>query len=160
MHGREQSRYDIRLAPGRGGRAAVSLSPSEDDMPDISERRLRLSLVATVICLTCGCAGPPQAGSEGRTAPVQVNATNPYVGKPYEVVAPLWADSWRTALRLPTYPTREEAIGALQAEAARLNADALISVSCLDQGRSTWFNSNEPGFLCYGVAIRVGRSQG
>jgi hypothetical protein len=129
-------------------------------MPNFSERPLRLSLVATVLCLAYGCASPPHAGSEGRTAPVQVNAANPYVGKPYEIVAPLWADSWRTSFRLPTYPTREEAIGALQAEAARLNADALISVSCLDQGRSTWFNSNAPGFLCYGVAIRVGRSQG
>lgn len=128
-------------------------------MPNVSERRLCLLLVAAVLCLAYGCASPPQAGSEGRTAPVQVNAANPYIGKPYEVVAPLWADSWRTAWRLPTYPTREEAIGALQAEAARLNADALISVSCLDQGRSTWFNSNQPGFLCYGVAIRVGRSQ-
>lgn len=115
-------------------------------------------LTATTLCLACGCATTPQAGSEGRPA-VQVYAANPYVGKTYEVLGPLWAGSWRTAFPLPTYPTKDEAIAALQTEAAKLNADALISVSCLDQGRSTWFKSNEPGFLCYGVAIRLGESQ-
>ena len=116
-------------------------------------------LTATVLCLACGCASPPQAGSEARPA-VQVYAANPYVGKTYEVLGPLWAGSWRTAFRLPTYPTKDEAIAALQTEAAKQNADALISVSCLDQSGSTWFKSNEPGFLCYGVAIRLGASQG
>jgi hypothetical protein len=129
-------------------------------MPNIAMRRLRFLPVAAALCLTYGCASPPQAGSEGRPAVVQVYAANPYVGKPYEVLGPLWAGSWRTAFRLPTYPTRDEAVAALQTEASHLNADALISVSCLDQGRSTWFSSNEPGFLCYGVAIRLGKSQG
>ncbi len=116
--------------------------------------------IAAALSLACGCASPPQAASEGRAAPVQVYEANPYVGKPYEVLGPLWASSWRTAFRIPTYPTKDEAIAALQTEAANLNADALISVSCLDQGRSTWFKSSEPGFLCYGVAIRVGGAQG
>ncbi len=129
-------------------------------MPKDVMRLLRLLTVAAASCLACACASPPQAGSEARTAPVQVYTANPYVGKPYEVLSPLWAGSWRTALRLPTYPTRDEAIAALQTEAAKLNADALINVSCLDQGPSTWFKSNEPGFLCYGDAIRVGRTQG
>jgi len=119
-----------------------------------------LSLLTAALCLACGCANSPQAGSEGRAAAVQVYPANPYVGKPYEVLGPLWAGSWRTAFRLPTFPTRDEAIAALQSEAAQLNADALISVSCLDQGRSTWFKSNEPGFLCYGVAIRLPRTLG
>ena len=117
-------------------------------------------LGTTILCLACGCASPPQAGSEARTSAVQVYPANPYVGKSYEVLGPLWAGSWRTAFRLPTFPTRDEAIVALQSEAAQLNADALISVSCLDQGRSTWFKTNEPGFLCYGVAIRLARTQG
>ena len=120
---------------------------------------LSLASVAA-LCLAWGCASSPQAGGEGRTSPVQVYPANPYVGKPYEVLGPLWAGSWRTAFRLPTYSTKDEALAALQTEAAQLNADALISVSCLDQGRSTWFRNNEPGFLCYGVAIRLPRSQG
>lgn len=122
--------------------------------------RFPIALLPTAAALTlaCGCASAPQAGAPA--ASVEVFPANPYVGKPYEVLGPVWAGSWRTAFRLPTYPTKDEAVAALQTEAAKLNADALISVSCLDQGRSTWFSSNEPGFLCYGVAIRRGRSSG
>lgn len=125
-------------------------------------RRIPASSLSAVaaLCLAWGCASSPQPGSEGRTALVQVYRANPYVGKRYEVLGPLWAGSWRTAYRLPTYSTKDEALAALQAEAAQLQADALISVSCLDQGRSTWFRDNEPGFLCYGVAIRLPRGQG
>jgi len=117
-------------------------------------------LAAAASCLACGCANSPQTASDGRPEPVKVYTANPYIGKPYEVLGPLWTGSWRTAFRLPTYPTKDEAIAALQTEAARLNADALISVSCLDEGGSTWFKNNEPNFLCYGVAIRLGASQG
>jgi len=123
-------------------------------------RRLQFLVIAAASCLACACASTPQTASEARAAPVSVYTANPYVGKPYEVLAPLWVGSWRSALRLPTYPTRDEAVAALQTEAAKLNADALISVSCLDEGNSMWFRSSEPGFLCYGVAIRVGRTQG
>jgi len=59
-----------------------------------------------------------------------------------------------------TYATRHEAVAALRAEAAKLNVDKLISVNRLDQGRSTWFKSNERGFLCLGVAIRLAQGQG
>jgi hypothetical protein len=116
-------------------------------------------LTIAALLLLGGCASSPQAAGDGREA-VKVYWANPYVGKTYEVLGPLWAGSWRTAFRLPTYPTKDEAIAALQVEAARLNADALVSVSCLDEGRSTWFKNDEPGFLCYGVAIRVGAAQG
>jgi len=124
-------------------------------------RILSLSLLTgAAVCLACGCASSPQTASEGRSAPVPAHTANPYVGKPYEVLGPLWTGSWRSALRLTTYPTKDEAIAALQSEAARVNADALISVSCLDEGGSSWFKNNEPGFLCYGVAIRLPASQG
>ena len=129
-------------------------------MTNDAVRLFRFLLVAAALCLAYGCASTPQTGSESRPVSVQVYSANPYVGKSYETLGPLWAGSWRTARGLPLYPTKEEAIAALQEEAAQLNADALISVSCLDQGGSKWFKSNEPGYLCYGVAIRVGRGQG
>ena len=114
-------------------------------------------LTAVAACVVCGCASSPPADA---VAAVQVSEINPYVGKPYEIVSPLWAGSWRTAFRLPTYPQRDDAIAALRTEAARLNANALISVSCLNQGASTWFKSDEPAYLCYGVAIRLPQSRG
>ena len=140
------------------GTVSRPLQPGDNAMP---YDPLRVLVAAFALPLACGCASPPQASSDGHPAVVPVYAANPYVGKPYEVLAPLWAGSWRTAFRLPTYATKDEAIAALQTEAAGMNADALINVSCLDQGRSTWFKKDdEPGFLCYGVALRLGRSQG
>ena len=66
----------------------------------------------------------------------------------------------QTGLRVPTYPTESEAIASLQTEAARVGADGLINISCLDQGRSTKPENAEPAVLCYAIAIRVGRSGG
>ena len=123
--------------------------------------RIRLSLLpllmAGMIAMVGGCASAPPAETQARP-PVQVHSTNPYVGKPYDVVGRIWTGTSKAAYRVPLYPTREEAIASMQNEAATMNADALISVSCLDGVASTWFKSTEPGFLCYGVAIKLQRS--
>ncbi len=125
--------------------------------------RIRLSplplLIAAAAILDFGCATAPPADAQARP-PVQVYPMNPYVGQSYDVVGRIWAGTSKTAYRVPVYSTREEAIASMQNEAAQLNADALISVSCLDGARSTWFQTNEPGFLCYGVAIKLQRAQG
>lgn len=115
--------------------------------------------IAGAVALGSGCASTPPADTQARP-PVQVYPMNPYVGQRYDIVGRIWTGTSRTAYRVPVYPTRDEAIASMQNEAAQLNADALISVSCLDGARSTWFQSNEPGFLCYGVAIKLQRGQG
>jgi len=102
------------------------------------------------------CAGGGLAQSGGQTAPqLRMYTSSEIAMTGYDVVAHLPADSWRTAFRLPTFSNREEAVAALQNEAAQRGADALLNVGCLDQGRGRWGWSNEPAFLCYGVAIRV-----
>ena len=107
------------------------------------------------------CAGPGIAQSEGQRAPQLRMYTFGEIGMSrFDVVARLPADSWRTAFRLPTFPSQEEAVAALQTEATQLGADALLNVSCLDQGRGKLSWSTEPAFLCYGVAIRVRTGQG
>jgi hypothetical protein len=73
----------------------------------------------------------------------------------YEVVSRQWGDSWRSAFSSPTFPTREQAVAALNNEAVARGADALLNVYCLDQGRWTWSSNTEPAILCYGIAIRV-----
>ena len=78
----------------------------------------------------------------------------------YELVSHLWIDSWRTAFWLPTYPSQAEAIAALQTEAARLGADGLVGVSCIDQGHPKWWPNTDPAILCYGNAVRVRKSDG
>ncbi len=119
----------------------------------------RLLLIAGTLSLAFGCASVPQSDVERPQKIVQVYDMDPYLGKGYEVVGRLWTDSTRSRFRIPTYPTREAAISAMQSEAARLNADALVSVSCVDQRGSTWSQSGEPAYLCYGVAIRLRQGQ-
>jgi hypothetical protein len=116
------------------------------------------SLIAVSV-FVAGCAGAPQAGDGRPFTAVQVYDTDPYGGK-YEIVGHLWADSRRASFWIPTYPTRDAAIASMQVEAARMNADALVSVSCVDQRGSTWFRKDEPAFLCYGVAIQLRQRQG
>jgi len=84
----------------------------------------------------------------------QINASQ------YEVVGRLWGDTWRTAYWVLTFPTQEQAMAALNTEAARRGADGLLNVSCLDQGRWKWSSNTEPAFLCYAIAIRVRPGQG
>ena len=121
-------------------------------------RNVPLSLlIASTLVFASGWAGSVNADVEARPGTVPVYEMNPFVGKPYEVLGHIWADSWRTAFWLPTYPNKDDAIAAMQAEASRLNPDALIMVNCLDQRGSTWFRGNEPAYLCYGVAIKVAR---
>ena len=73
----------------------------------------------------------------------------------YEVVSRQWGDAWRSAFWSPTFPTREQAVAALNNEAAARGADALLNVYCLDQGRWKGSSNTEPAILCYGIAIRV-----
>jgi hypothetical protein len=120
---------------------------------------LALFLIAGALSLLYGCASTPPANTENRP-PVQVYEWNPYVGKPYTVVGRLWTGTWRTAFWVPTYPNKDDAIAAMQTEAARRNADALISVNCLDQRGSTWFQGDKAAYLCYGVAIQLPPKQG
>src|SRR5262245_62917240 len=50
----------------------------------------------------------------------------------YDVVSRQWGDAWRSAFWSPTFPTREQAVAALNNEAAARGAAALLNVYCLD----------------------------
>jgi hypothetical protein len=117
-------------------------------------------LTSGILSLCSGCATTPPADSALQPSTVRVYQEDPFVGKGYDIMGRIWTDSWRSSFRVPTYGTKDAAIASMQTEAARLNADALISVSCVDQQGSTWSRTNEPAFLCYGVAIKLKTSQG
>jgi hypothetical protein len=70
----------------------------------------------------------------------------------YETVDRIWVNSWRTALWVPTYSSRDGGIAALQDKAASLDANGLTNVDCY--GDSGLFGG-ELAFTCYGKAIRV-----
>ena len=117
--------------------------------------RSRFSALIMAVCLLSGCASAPNSGVEWQTAQVKVYGPNQPVLGQYEGVRYLWVDSWRTPFWLPSASSEVEGIASLQAEAARLGANGLINVICLDQGHFMWFPSREPSILCYGHAIRV-----
>ena len=112
-------------------------------------------LVAVAICMLSGCASAPQRGVERQAAEVKVYQPDQLLQRQYRVVRYLWVDSWRSAFWLPSYSRAAEGIASLQVEAARLGANGLINVSCIDQGRLIWSWSREPVILCYGNAIDV-----
>jgi uncharacterized lipoprotein YmbA len=114
--------------------------------------------IAALLSLAA-CASSPPADTLWNPPVIAVYEADPFAGK-YEIVGRLWIDHWRSSLRVPAYSKREEAIVAMQNEAARLNADALVSVSCLDQRVSRSPQTVEPAFICYGVAVRLPRTQG
>ena len=112
-----------------------------------------VALVATFF----GCATTPQSGERPLEAD-QVKFYEPTqlsLGR-YETVKHLWVESWRTAVWYPSYPTEEQGVAALKAEAARLGANGVINVVCSDdKGLFPVPWSAEPSLICYGMAIRV-----
>lgn len=119
-----------------------------------------MTLAAVAAGVLAGCASTPSPDVERRAAEVNVYRMNELTDKRYEVVRYIWVDSWRTAFRVPTYPSETDAVAALRTEAARVGADGLINVVCLDQSRSRGASSAEPAVLCYGNAIRFRRGEG
>jgi hypothetical protein len=124
-------------------------------------RNSRLSaLVAAAACMLGSGAGMAQSDVEQRAANIKIYALGEINGDRYDVVGRPLTDTWRSAFWLPTHPTREQAVAALQTDAAARGADGLLNVNCLDQGRWQWSSNTEPAFLCYGIAIRVRPSRG
>ena len=78
----------------------------------------------------------------------------------YDVLSRIWADSWRSATGMPLHASEAQGVASLQAEAARLGANGLVNVVCLDQGRPNWWSSPAPAYLCYGIAVRVKANAG
>ena len=122
------------------------------------------SWVAVIVAGSVGvlCAGSAlaQSDAERQASPLRSYTFGDIAFGRYEVVGRLPASSWRSAFWVPTFPSKEQAMAALQTEATRLGADGLLNVACLDQGGSTWFSSTQSAFLCYGIAIRVRPGQG
>jgi hypothetical protein len=119
-------------------------------------RRSRFSaLVAGAVYLLSAGAGVAQSDVEKRASEVKIYESGGPNTTQYEVVSRLWVDSWRSAFWVPTYPIEELAISALQMEAARRGADALMNVTCLNHSRP----NTEPAIVCYGVGIRLRQNQ-
>ena len=114
------------------------------------------ALVAVAVYLLSAGAGIAQSDVEQRAPEVKIYKLSDPNTSQYEVVSRPWVDSWRSAFWVPTFPSQEQAIAALQTEAARRGADGLVNVICLNQGRP----NTEPAIVCYGIGIRLRPSKG
>jgi hypothetical protein len=115
--------------------------------------RLVCCVYASTALLLSGCASAPRNSTAA--ADVKVYGPAQLIPGQYELVRRLWVDSWRTAFWMPTHTSEAAGIAALRDEAARLGANGLIYVDCLDQGHAMWSRSREPAIVCYGNAVRV-----
>jgi hypothetical protein len=120
----------------------------------------RAVLVVIAVGVLSGCASTPPSGGESRADAVKVYELGQIAVNRYDVVSHIWADSWRSATGMPLHPNEGQGVASLRAEAARLGADGLVNVVCLDQGRPNWWSSPAPAYLCYGIAVRVKASAG
>lgn len=120
----------------------------------------RAALVVIAVGVLSGCASTPPSGGESRADAVKVYELGQIAVNRYDVVSHIWADSWRSATGMPLHPNEGQGVASLRAEAARLGADGLVNVVCLDQGRPNWWSSPAPAYLCYGIAVRVKASAG
>ena len=122
--------------------------------------RLR-ALVAGAAFAVCVAASFSQTVVEQRVPELRIYTSSEINTSRYEVVGRPWVDSWRSAFWIPTFPSEQEAIAALRTEAASRGADGLLNVTCFGQGHRQWqWSGTEPGYLCYGTAIRVRASGG
>jgi uncharacterized protein YbjQ (UPF0145 family) len=124
----------------------------------LDPRRAALAVIAVGALL--GCASTPQNGIESKVDEVKVYDHGQIAAIRYDVLSHIWADSWRSAYGMPLHPNEAQGVASLRAEAARLGANGLVNVVCLDQGRSNWWASPAPAYLCYGIAVRVKASAG
>ena len=125
--------------------------------PKIAHYACLSVLIAATVCALSSCTSVPRNVVENQAAQVKLYGADQLLPAQYEHVSYLWADSWRTALWLPGATSEAESIASLQVEAARVGANGLINVSCMDQGQGhfRWSRRREPSILCYGHAIRV-----
>ena len=105
------------------------------------------------VLILCGAVTAPAAAAETPSAAVRIYEAGALVPERYTVIKRLWVESWRSAFWVPTHGESAAAIAELQAEAARLGADGIVNLHCLNS-RGGWF-SGADAFFCYGNAVRL-----
>jgi hypothetical protein len=112
--------------------------------------KLQISSTALALAL-CMPIGDVHAAS---TDPVPVYDATQVAMARYTVIKRLWVESWRSAFWIPGYRDAGGARQALLAEAARLGADAVVNLVCMDKTDNLF---RPTGFYCYGSAVKVKR---
>jgi len=105
-----------------------------------------------VLALLSACASAPSGDAKTESDDVKIYSPAELKQGDYETVKRIWVESWRTALWVPSYSSREDGIASLKDKAKSLDANGLINVDCY--GDSGLFGGSK-SYTCYGKAIKV-----
>src|SRR5262245_56401346 len=104
------------------------------------------------LALLSACASTPSGGAKTQSDDVKIYSPAALKQGDYQTVKRIWVESWRTALSVPSYSSREDGIESLKDKAKSLDANGLINVDCY--GDSGLFGGSK-AYTCYGKAIKV-----
>ena len=112
----------------------------------IARRRITQLLIAVAIAAAPHLVGAAQSGAP------RVYKVGEITLDRYTVIDRIWVGSLRTAFWLPTHADEPSAIEAVMSEAARLGADGVVNLHCLnDRGGLPPLM----GHFCYANAIKL-----
>jgi hypothetical protein len=111
--------------------------------------RLISSALAGALC--AAVVVNAMAQEPAQQAPLRVYDATELTPNRYTVIKRVWVESWRSAFGIPAHADSSAAIAAISTEAARLGADAITNLSCLNDQRA-WLDR---GYFCYGLAIKL-----
>ena len=104
------------------------------------------------LALLSACASTPSGDAKTGSDDVKIYSPAELKQGDYQTVKRIWVESWRTALSVPSYSSRDDSIASLKDKAKSLDANGLINVDCY--GDSGLFGGSK-AYTCYGKAIKV-----
>jgi uncharacterized protein YbjQ (UPF0145 family) len=106
------------------------------------------NMVAALILLLGSICGAAAQGGTG----LRVYQVGEITFNRYAVLDRIWAGSWRASFYVSTHADEQSAVAALKEEAARLGADGIVNLHCLNDGGGL---SGGAGHFCYANAIKL-----
>jgi uncharacterized protein YbjQ (UPF0145 family) len=88
--------------------------------------RLQCAALAALVTLSM-----PLAAAEANQVTIHESVTS--APARYQVIKRLWVGSWRSALRVPTYRSHEEAAADFRRHAAALGGNGVINFGCYNK---------------------------
>ena len=112
-------------------------------------RKRFCSLAALMLCVAAAVNAAAQ--EPVRSAPLRVYDPTELTPDRYTVIKRIWVENWRSAFWIPAHNDSSTAIAALTQEAARVGADAVTHLHCVNDA-GAWLDR---GYFCYGLAVKL-----
>jgi hypothetical protein len=113
-------------------------------------RALHACAAALGILALSACSSAPKQASVDASQ-VEVYRSMQLTPTRYTVVKRIWVDDWKSNLSYPSFEGEQAGIDALRREAAKVGANGIMNVICLDPSSG----KSKSKLLCYGDAVKV-----